>query len=123
MQEVGYEQPEVEEENVLMENKYSPEYIEKIKNSIETMDKYHQIEILKILSKNASKINENKSGVYVNLSFLPKNTIDKLQHYIEYIHDQEESLHTIEYQKEEFKNSFFIEKEDKDNVSIPYYSK
>ena len=105
------------------EHKYSPEYIEKIKNSIETMDKYYQIEILKILSKNASKINENKSGVYVNLSFLPKKVIDELQEYIDYIRDQEKSLVTMEYQKEEFKNTFFVEKEDKDNPLVSYYSK
>ena len=108
---------------IMAENKYSSEFIEKIKNSIESMDKYHQIEILKILSKNTSTINENKSGVFVNLSFLPKKTIDELKEFIDYIHDQEESLVTMEYQTEEFKNTFFVEKEDKDNPLVSYYSK
>jgi hypothetical protein len=67
-----------------------------------------------------SKLNENKSGVYVNLSFLSKETIDELLQYIHYIRDQESSLETMEYQKEEFKNSFFIEKGDKDNSTISY---
>jgi hypothetical protein len=111
------------ETTITPENKYSSEFIEKIKNSIESMDKYHQIEILKILSKNTSIINENKSGVFVNLSFLPKKTIDELKEFIDYIHDQEESLVTMEYQKEEFKNTFFVEKEDKDNPLVSYYSK
>jgi len=123
MQELAVETETTKSNILIQEHKYSPEFIEKIKNSIESMDKYHQIEILKILSKNASTINENKSGVFVNLSFLPKKTIDELKEFIDYIHDQEESLVTMEYQKEEFKNSFFVEKEDKDNPLISYYSK
>jgi hypothetical protein len=103
-------------------NVENPEVLERIKNKIESMNKYHQIEILKILSKNLCKINENKSGVYVNLSFLPLSTIHELKQYIEYTEDQEESLITMEYQKEEFKNAFFIEKEDKDNPIVLYNS-
>ena len=96
--------------------------LENLKQTIEKMNKYHQIEILKILSKNLSKINENKSGCYVNMSFLPKETIDELDNYISYIEDQEETLVTMKYQKEEFKNAFFIEKENKDNLTISYSS-
>lgn len=98
------------------------EEIEDIKNYIESISKFHQIEILKILSKNLCKINENKSGVYVNLSFLPKETIDEIKEYIHYIKEQEESLKTMEYQKTEFKNAFFNEKENKEEPLISYIS-
>ena len=98
------------------------EKLEKIKTDIENMNKYHQIEILKILSKNLTKINENKSGCYINMTFLPDETIDKLKEYIAYVKRQEESLETMEYQKEEFKNAFFIEKENKDNPTVLYSS-
>ena len=98
------------------------ERLEKLKNTIESISKYHQIEILKILSKKLTKINENKSGCYVNMSFLPQDTISELEEYIAYIKDQEDSLETIEYQKEEFKNAYFIEKENKDNPTISYSS-
>ena len=96
--------------------------LEQIKAEIESMDKYHQIEVLKILSKNLCKINENKSGVYVNLSFLDNETMDEIQKYIDYSKQQEESLVTMEYQKDEFKNAFFIEKGNKDNMTISYNS-
>jgi len=96
--------------------------LEKIKKTIESLNKYHQIEILQILTKNLCKINENKSGCYVNLSFLSDEIIDKMKKYVEYVKDQEESLNTIEYQKDEFKNAFFIEKEDKDNPTVLYSS-
>jgi hypothetical protein len=98
------------------------EILEKLKNKIEGLNKYHQLEILKILSKSLCKINENKSGVYVNLSFLEKSVIDDMFKYLEYIKEQEESFNTMEYQKEEFKNSYFIEKEDKDNKRVLYSS-
>ena len=46
------------------------EKLNKLKIHVESMDKHHQIEVLKILSKNLCKINENKSGVYINMTFL-----------------------------------------------------
>jgi len=93
-----------------------------LKDKIESLNKYHQIEILKILKTQSCKINENKSGVYINLSFLSQEGINELKEYLHYIQDQEESLITMEYQKEEFKNAFFVEKEDKDNRTVLYSS-
>ena len=98
------------------------EILEKLKTKIESLNKYHQLEVLKILSKSLCKINENKSGVYVNLSFLEKSVIDDMIKYLEYIKEQEETFNTMEYQKEEFKNSYFVEKEDKDNKRVLYSS-
>ena len=37
-----------------------------------------------------------------------------------YMKEQEENLITTEYQKQEFINSYFVEKEDKDNIPITY---
>ena len=113
---------EVAVENDFVSSNISIEKLEKLKNNIEAMDKLNQIEILKIITnnKNKNKINENKSGVFVNLSFLPQNTIQEMLNYIDYIKDQEETIKIMEYQKTEFENSFFVEKEDKDNSIIHY---
>jgi hypothetical protein len=92
--------------------------LETLKSKIESMNKFHQIEILKILSKRLCKLNENKSGVYVNLSFLPDDLLEELAKYIEYVDDQTETFATVEYQKNEFKSSFFVEKQDKDNTLL-----
>lgn len=82
--------------------------LEKIKTTIEKMDKIHHIEILKIL-KNASsiKLNENKNGVFINLSFLSKSVIDEIQKYIDYVYAQENSIRNLESQCETFKKEFF----------------
>jgi hypothetical protein len=82
--------------------------LENIKNKIESMSKNHQIEILKIFKKIPSvKINENKSGVFVNLTFLPEDVLLEIKEYLNYVFDQEYSLSELEKQKKEFKNIFF----------------
>ena len=96
------------------------EKLNKLKNQIESLDKHHQIEILKILSRNLCKLNENKSGVYVNMSFLDDKNIEEIEDYLRYMKEQEDNLITTEYQKKEFMDSYFIEKEDKDNSNISY---
>jgi hypothetical protein len=100
----------------------SIEQIELMKTTIESMNKFHQIEILKILSKDLCKINENKSGCYINMSFLSNDTLTKMKEYIDYIKDQEDTINNMEYQKEEFKNAFFIGKDNKDETPLLYNS-
>lgn len=98
-----------------------PIKLEALKQRIEKMSKTQHIEILKILKQfDTIKLNENKSGIYINLSFLPEKAVEQIQEYIVYITEQEETLNTAEYQKSEFKKSFFDEKGDKDNGAILY---
>jgi hypothetical protein len=97
--------------------------LESLKTQIEAMNKTQHIEILKILRSNPLvKLNENKSGVYINLSFLPMEILAEVQEYVHYIQDQESSLKSMECQKQEFKNIFFAEKENKDEMAISYIS-
>ena len=79
-----------------------------LKDKIEKMTKTQQLDILRILKKNpAIKLNENKSGIFVNISFLPKDAIEEIDKYVKYIFDQESELNLLENQKQEFKNTFF----------------
>ena len=78
-----------------------------IKDKIEKMPKNNQIEILKILKKHQNiKLNENKSGIFVNLSFLSNEILDEIDKYVNYVNDQETVINSIESQKQEFKNTF-----------------
>jgi hypothetical protein len=86
-----------------------------IREKVENMNKFNQIEVLRLLSKHTSVIfNENKYGVHINLSELPKEIIEELEMYIHYVHTQEDTLHQVEKQKEVFKNIYFT----KDNKEI-----
>lgn len=95
----------------VINKKNETEELEFLKNNIEKLSKPNQIEILKILKNNSSvRLNENKSGVFVNLTLLPKETINDLQNQIEYLDGQEKILDHLEKQKNIFKNSFFDDK-------------
>ena len=84
--------------------------LQEIKETIERFPKKHQIEVLKIIKQHSNvTINENKSGIYINLTFLSEDAIQMLRKYIDYVKDQENILTPFESQKQTFKNTFFME--------------
>jgi len=86
-----------------------------IRESIENMSKFNQIEILRILTRHKEVIiNENKYGIHINLSDLPNDILDELLVYVNYVNTQEIELNNIEKQKESYKNTYFL-KDNKDN--------
>ncbi len=86
-----------------------------IRESIENMSKFNQIEILRILTNHKEVIiNENKYGIHINLSELSSNIIRDLLVYINYVNAQEIELNNIEKQKQDYKNNYFL-KDNKDN--------
>ena len=85
------------------------ESLSALKDKIERMPKNNQIEVLKILKKSqTTKLNENKSGIFVNLSFLSNEILEEIDKYVNYVSDQETVINIIESQKQEFKNTFFV---------------
>jgi len=81
-----------------------------MKHQIERFSKPNQIEVLKLIRKHSGvRINENKSGVYINLTFLEPSAMEVLQKYMDYVREQESILTPLECQKEDFKTNYFIE--------------
>ena len=88
-----------------------------IREAIENMSKFNQIEILRILTNHKEVIiNENKYGIHINLSELSSNIIRDLFVYVNYVNAQEIELNNIEKQKQDYKNNYFL-KDNKDNSS------
>jgi len=86
-----------------------------VREKIESMPKFNQIEVLRILSRRKNvTLNENKYGIHINLTEVDKAIIDELNVYINYVNAQELNLNEMELQKEEFKNIYFT-KDNKDN--------
>jgi len=97
-------------------NNFSVSELNYVRESIENMNKFHQVEILRLLyNRKTVMLNENKYGVHVNLSELDKEMIDDLKIYIDYVNNQENTLNEYEKQKETFKNIYFS-KDNKDNL-------
>jgi hypothetical protein len=91
--------------------------INSIRESIENMTKFNQIEVLRILTKHKEVIiNENKYGIHINLSELNASILNELLVYIKYVTTQEVELSNIEQQKQSYKDIYFV-KDNKDNVT------
>lgn len=84
------------------------EQLDVLKKKIELLEKNQQIEILRIIHNAQSNIiNENKNGIYINMSSLSDDIIDELQNYLTYINTQEKDLIVNENIMKDFQNTFF----------------
>ena len=96
-------------------NNFSVSELNYVRENIENMNRFNQVEVLRILSKYPQVIlNENKYGIHINLSEIKKEIIDELNIYIKYVNAQENTLIAIERQKQDYKNTYFS-KDIKDN--------
>lgn len=95
-------------------NNYSASELNYIRDAIENMNKFNQVEVLRILHKHKDiTLNENKYGIHINLSELRKEVLDELQMYMNYVKTQEINLNKDEREKEKYKNIYFT-KDNKD---------
>ncbi len=102
-------------QDAILDSVDSTPELEIIRQKIESLPKFNQVEILRILSKDAAvTLNENKYGTFINLTELSQDIIENLKTYINYVNTQEYHLNYLEKQKEEFKNIYFT----KDNKEI-----
>lgn len=87
------------------------ELIISLKTNIENLNKFHQIEILKIFNEeNSNMINENNNGIFINLIDLSETLYQKLNEYLIYVNVQQKQLTSIEEKKINIENEFFKEK-------------
>ena len=98
-------------------NDFSVSELNYIRENIENMNKFNQIEVLRILTKykNLVILNENKYGIHINLSDIKNEILDELSIYIKYVNTQETTLNKVEKQKEDYRNTYFT-KDIKDNI-------
>ena len=84
------------------------EKLNNLKVQIEKLEKSKQIEILRILVNSQKvSINENQYGIHINLTDLPKELIDEINLYIDYINQQEKELADGEQIKNDYKVNYF----------------
>lgn len=80
-----------------------------LKDEIESMTKYHQTEVLRILRGSSAKelLSENQNGTFVNMTLLSESCIDVLRSYCEYVKEQQHTLSVGEQEKQRIENEFF----------------
>ena len=86
-----------------------------LRDKIEAFEKNQQIQILKILKEHKIPINENKNGVFINLTSVKEESIIELENYINHINNQEKILLQNENLKNNYKETFFS-KDNKDTI-------
>jgi hypothetical protein len=89
------------------DNKYFVDSLKSLKEQIESTNTFHQIEVLRILNDNDVLINENKNGVFINLTYVDSSILDKIYKYLSYVNKQEDQLNEIEDEKQKLASSFF----------------
>ncbi len=89
--------------------------LQNLKENIEKMSKFHQIEILRILSNASSNVclNENNNGTFVNLTEQSKDVILELKKYVKYVNEQQSQLSIIEDEKSRLEKIFCKDNKDK----------
>ena len=82
-----------------------------LKQRVEKMDHLHQVEVLRILHFSSdARLSENSNGVFVNLTSLSKETLQKLVDYAQYVEEQAATLDLLETEKKRLEDTFFQEK-------------
>jgi len=89
--------------------------LEKMRDTIEGLNKEQQIQILRLFKENKIPINENKNGVFINLTGLEPEILDKVKSHLEHIITQELLLKATEDVKKDYKTNYF-DKDIKDNL-------
>ena len=92
-------------------------FLEKLKNLIESLDKSHHIEIAIILKSYNIALNENNNGIFVNLTSISRDIIDKIVEYTEFVKKQEIFVNNDEKLKQNLENIYF--KNNKETATIP----
>ena len=83
------------------------EELKDVKDKIELLSKSYQIEIGRLLKKNNVSLDENKNGVFINLSELDQSVLKEITEYLSYANKQELQLKNIEIKQEELKDNYF----------------
>ena len=93
------------------------ENLTSLRNSIEKMEKIHQLHVFKILKKSNIDFTENSNGIFFNMTMLEEHHINEIIMYMDYVTLQQTQLDKIEEDKERYKQEFY-----KDNKATSAYT-
>ncbi len=84
--------------------------LENIKGRVEKLSFTQQLKILQIFIKNEITINENRTGIRLNLKYLYENrkdTFQEMMEMVEQMEKQENLFNELEMEKEKITNQYF----------------
>lgn len=81
--------------------------LKSLRDKIELLTIFNQTEILRIIYTSNVTFSENKNGVFINLTYVDANVIEKISEYIVYVSKQESHLNEVEDKKTFLSNQYF----------------
>lgn len=82
--------------------------MDRLKENIEKLDKLYQIEVLKIFLKHNININENKNGIFINLTTINNDVLfNEINDYLDNFHMQEKHFQENEDIKKHLETAYF----------------
>ena len=85
-------------------------YLEKVKERVEALSVERQVEILQVFVQNGITINENRTGIRLNLGYLyekNRDVFDKIVVLTEQLEKQEEKFNEMEEEKHKITHDYF----------------
>jgi len=81
-----------------------------LRDRIEALPKQHHKDVARILIENNTTFDENKNGMFINLSTVPQDVLEKIAHFVSYIDLQQETIDTGETERKDLKIQYFAVK-------------
>ena len=81
--------------------------LKSLRDKIELLTIFNQTEIFRIIYTSNVTFSENKNGVFINLTYVDANVIEKISEYIVYVSKQESHLNEVEDKKTLLSNQYF----------------
>ena len=81
--------------------------LKSLRDKIELLTFFNQTEIFRIMFTNKVTFSENKNGVFINLTYVNADVIEKISEYIVYVSKQESHLNEVEDKKTLLSNQYF----------------
>jgi hypothetical protein len=92
------------------------ESLKNLRDKIQTLEKIHQLHILKILIENNISYTENSNGVFINMITLNEDVSNSIEKYLEYVSLQEDHLGKVETEKNKYLDE--MEKDNKETLAV-----
>ncbi len=84
-----------------------------LKERLQSLSKFHQLEVFRILKENNVKYTENRNGIFTNMNDISHQVIIILNEYLNYVFKQQNHLELMEKKKKEYEDSFFKNNKEK----------
>ena len=81
--------------------------LKSLRDKIELLTIFNQTEIFRIIYTSNVTFSENKNGIFINLTYVDANVIEKISEYIVYVSKQESHLNEVEDKKTFLSNQYF----------------